>query len=123
MASRGSRTQLPPSGHRATRITRATCGRPLPAPRHPATHLGYLLILSAALLWATLGPVARFALRAGIDPLEIGFWRAAIGGLLFAAHAGARGRLRVAPRDFPAVAAFALVGVTIFFWSDFRAVE
>jgi len=66
--------------------------------------------------------VARFALRSGIDPLEISFWRATIAGLLFLLHAAARRRLRVAPRDLPALGAFALVGVTVFYWSYFRAV-
>ena len=84
--------------------------------------LGYAYIVAAALLWATIGPVARFALRADIAPLEISFWRAAIGGALFALHATARGRLRIARRDLPAVGAFALFGVTVFYWSYFRAV-
>jgi len=85
--------------------------------------VGYAYIAAAALLWATIGPAARFALRAGIAPLEISFWRAAIAGLLFLVHAGIRGRLRVARRDLPAVGAFALLGVTILYWAYFRAVE
>ena len=85
--------------------------------------MGYAYIAAAALLWATIGPAARFALRAGIAPLEISFWRAAIAGLLFLVHAGIRGRLRVARRDLPAVGAFALLGVTILYWAYFRAVE
>ena len=85
--------------------------------------MGYAYIVAAALLWATIGPAARFALRAGITPLEIGLWRAAIAGLLFTLHAGARGRLRIERRDLPAVGAFALLGVTVFYWSYFRAVE
>jgi len=79
--------------------------------------------VASALLWATIGPTARFALRAGIDPLEISFWRAVIGGVFFALHATVRGRLRIAHRDVPAVGGFALLGVTIFYWSYFRAVE
>jgi len=85
--------------------------------------LGYAYIVAAALLWATIGPAARFALRASIAPLEISFWRATIGGILFALHATARGRLRIARRDLPAVGGFALFGVTILYWSYFRAVE
>ena len=85
--------------------------------------MGYAYIAAAALLWATIGPAARFALRAGIAPLEISFWRAAIAGLLFLVHAGIRGRLRIARRDLPAVGAFALLGVTILYWAYFRAVE
>ena len=93
--------------------------------RPAATHAswGYAYIIGAALLWATIGPAARFALRAGVQPLEISFWRAAIGGLLFALHAVVRGRLRIARQDLPAVGGFALLGVTIFYWSYFRAVQ
>jgi drug/metabolite transporter, DME family len=103
-------------------------GRPLDGSRSlpslsSAEFVGYAYIVAAALLWATIGPAARFALRAGIAPLEISFWRAAIAGLLFALHAGARGRIRIARRDLPAVGGFALFGVTIFYWSYFRAVE
>lgn len=85
--------------------------------------MGYAFIAAAALLWATIGPAARFALRAGITPLEISFWRAAIGGTLFLVHAASRGRLRVDRRDLPAVGGFAVLGVTIFYWSYFRSVE
>jgi DME family drug/metabolite transporter len=85
--------------------------------------LGYAYIIAAALLWATIGPAARFALRAGIEPLEMSFWRAAIAGLLFALHAAVRGRLRIERGDLPAVGGFAVLGVTIFYWSYFRAVE
>jgi DME family drug/metabolite transporter len=65
--------------------------------------LGYAYIVAAALLWATIGPAARFALRAAVAPLEISFWRAVIAGLLFVEHAALRGRLRIARRDLPAV--------------------
>ena len=85
--------------------------------------MGYVYIVAAALLWATIGPVARFALRAGIEPLEISFWRAAIAGALFVLHAALRRRLRIARRDVPALGGFALLGVTIFYFAYFRAVE
>lgn len=87
------------------------------------SYCSLLFILAAAFLWATIGPVARFALRSGIDPLEISFWRAAIAGALFAAHAIARRRTAVARADLPAVVAFAIVGITLFYWSFFRAVQ
>lgn len=90
---------------------------------YPDSALGYAYIIGAALLWATIGPAARFALQAGIEPLEISFWRAAIAGLLFALHAAARGRYRIERRDLPAVGGFAVLGVTIFYWAYFRAVE
>jgi drug/metabolite transporter, DME family len=94
-----------------------------PSARRRDRIVGYAYIIGAAMLWATIGPAARFALRAGIEPLEMSFWRAAIAGLLFAAHAAARGRLRVERRDLPAVGGFALLGVTIFYWAYFRAVQ
>lgn len=85
--------------------------------------MGYVFIALAALLWGTLGPVARIALADGVSPLELGFWRALVGGLLFGAHALARGRVRLVRRDLPAVAAFAVVGVALFYVSYFRAVR
>lgn len=85
--------------------------------------MGYLLVALAALLWGSLGPVARVAFEAGVDPLELAFWRATIAGALFAAHALIRGRLRVSRRDVPGLVLFAFLGVTIFYWSYLRSVE
>ena len=85
--------------------------------------MGYAFIALAALLWGTLGPAARFALQAGIEPLELSFWRALLGGALFGAHALARRRVRIARRDLPPVIAFALLGVALFYLSYFRAVR
>ena len=85
--------------------------------------MGYAWIAIAAVLWATLGPAARLAFSAGIDPLELSVWRALLGGALFGAHALARGRTRIARRDLPAVGAFALLGVAVFYLSYFRAVR
>ena len=84
---------------------------------------GYVLIALAAMLWATLGPVARYSLARGVDPLELSFWRALIAGGLFGVHALAIGRVRVAARDLPAMVGFALVGVTLFFGAYFEAVR
>ena len=85
--------------------------------------MGYLWIVLAAVLWGTLGPTARLPLRDGVEPLELGFWRALLGGALFAAHAIAHRRARIARRDLPAVGAFALLGVALFYVSYFRAVR
>lgn len=84
---------------------------------------GYAYVVAAALLWATLGPVARFLLRAGLDPLEVSFWRATIAGALFALHVLIRRQRRIASADVPAVAGFAIIGVTVFYLAFFRAVE
>lgn len=88
-----------------------------------APRSGYLFILGAAVLWATIGPAARFSLDAGMDPLELGFWRALLAGVLFGIHAAARGRFRIARADVPAVVAFALVSVTLFYTAYFEAVR
>ena len=86
------------------------------------TH-GTWLILLAALLWGMFGPVARVALRDGVAPLEIAFWRTVIAGVLFAAHVAlvrwrrsvargdARARLTIARADLPVLLLFALTAV------------
>lgn len=77
---------------------------------------GYALVFLAAVLWGLIGLFSRTVLDAGVGALEIAFWRALIAGGAFAAHAAAVGRLRVRSRgDLGALAAFALVGVTLFY--------
>lgn len=88
-----------------------------------AVLLGYLYVALAAALWGSLGIVSRVILDAGVAPLELSVWRAAIGGTLFALHAVARGRVRVAREDRAAVAAFAVVGVSVFYVSYLLAVR
>jgi drug/metabolite transporter, DME family len=89
--------------------------------RSPSAATGYLLVLIAALLWSLIGVFSRTVLDAGLDPLEIAFWRATIAGGAFALHAVLAGRWRLRPRaaggvpDLLALAAFALVGVTLFY--------
>ena len=80
-------------------------------------------ILLAAVLWGLLGPVAYVALREGMAPLEIAFWRAAIAAVLYAAHAVARGSWRIARGDVPVVAGFGLVGVSLFYGAYMLAVQ
>ena len=92
--------------------------------------LGYPLILTAAVLWGLIGVIAQGILDAGVGPIEIAFWRATLGGSLFLAHAAASGGLRLAPgdrtsqaRDLAALAAFGLVGVTLFYASLNLAID
>lgn len=73
--------------------------------------MGYLLVAAAAVLWGLLGPVTRIAFHEGVGPTEVAFWRAVIGAALFGVHALAIGRVRIARRDVPSVAAFGVVGV------------
>jgi len=90
--------------------------------RDPLT--GYLYILLAAALWALIGPVSRVALRDGVAPLEIAFWRCLVAWALFVVHAGvlalrARGGVgpprRIARRDLGGIAAFGIVGVAVLY--------
>ena len=86
-------------------------------------YLGYLCIALAAALWGSLGVVSRLVLSAGVSPLELSFWRASLAGALFAVHAVARGRVRVARGDVGALVAFAIVGVAVFYLSYLHAVQ
>lgn len=74
-----------------------------------------LPILLAAVLWGLLGILGKQAQAAGVGPLEVAFWRAALGGGLFAGHA----LLTRAPlprgRDLLVTALFGLVGVSVFY--------
>lgn len=90
---------------------------------------GYAFIVLAAICWGLLGPVARLALSEGVAPLEIAFWRAVLGGALFAVHvAGRRAagihRARLPSlRDGLAIGSFGLVGVGLFYASYQLAVD
>ncbi len=84
---------------------------------------GYLCIALAAALWGSLGVVSRVILQAGLEPLELSFWRASIAGALFAAHATARGKVRVARADYPVLVLFAFFGVSVFYLSYLFAVR
>lgn len=85
--------------------------------------MGYFYIILAALCWATIGPVARFAFDAGVTPLEVGFWRAMLGGVLFAAHMAAFRSERLRRKHLAPMLAFAVIGVAVFFGAYMFAVE
>jgi DME family drug/metabolite transporter len=87
------------------------------------TRLGFLYIALAAALWGTLGIASRLVLQAGLDPLEVSFWRASLGGACFAAHAIGRRRVQVERGDLAAIAAFAAGGVSLFYFSYQNAVR
>ncbi len=79
---------------------------------------GFGLVFVAAVLWGLLGVFAKGILARGVGPLEISFWRATLAGGAFVVHALAVGKLRLERgRDLTAFAAFALVGVTLFYAS------
>ncbi|HET7228958.1 MAG TPA: EamA family transporter [Longimicrobium sp.] len=85
--------------------------------------VGYLYVVAAAVLWGLLGVVSRVALRHGIQPLEIAFWRAAIAAACFGIHAAAIRRTALRRRDVPVALGFGVVGVALFFGAYQRAVQ
>lgn len=89
----------------------------------PGARSGYLLIILAATLWGSLGVASRGILAAGVSPLELSMWRAGIAGALFAMQAWRGGHVRVERRDRGAVAAFAVVGVSLFYLAYLLAVR
>jgi len=83
---------------------------------------GYGYILLAAAMWGMIGPFARLAFREGLEPLEVAFWRAALGGLFFAAHVCYAGRNRIQSRDLPAFVLFGLICIAVFYGAYQKAV-
>ena len=84
----------------------------------------YLLIFTAAVLWAFIGVFSKTVLDAGISPIEIAFWRAAIAGSLFLIHATYKKELQLKKvNDIFIFIAFALFGVTIFYSSLILSIQ
>lgn len=87
----------------------------LPA-RFPAASLpAPFFILLAALLWGLLGILGKQAQASGVGPLEVAFWRAALGGVLFAAHAALTRSPLPRGRDLAFTIGFGVVGVSVFY--------
>jgi DME family drug/metabolite transporter len=85
---------------------------------------GYGLVFLAAVLWGLIGLFSKGILAAGVAPLELAFWRAALAGTLFILHAALSRQLRLQSwRDGAALAGFSLVGVTLFYTSYTLAVQ
>lgn len=85
--------------------------------------MGYVFVLAAAVLWGTIGPASRFALRDGVQPQELAFWRAVIATVCYGTHAVIIRRTRIARGDLPVVLGFGLVGIALLFTAYFHAVE
>ncbi len=85
--------------------------------------MGYLLVLSAASLWGLLGVVSKLAFEQGVSPLEVAFWRAALGAVLFGTHAFLIQKTHVQRKDLPAVAGFGLVGISLFYGAYQLAIQ
>ncbi|EGB14466.1 protein of unknown function DUF6 transmembrane [Pseudodesulfovibrio mercurii] len=62
-----------------------------------ASSSGYGFTVLAAFSWSLMTLFAKAMLAAGLSPMEISFWRAAIGGLFFIASAASLRALRIPP--------------------------
>ncbi|AFZ65969.1 DMT family transporter [Deinococcus peraridilitoris] len=82
-----------------------------------------LLILAAAVLWGLLGIFGKFALAQGLHPLETAFWRAVLGGSLFALHALVTRAPLPRGRDLLVTVVFGLTGVSVFYGAYLLAVQ
>lgn len=94
--------------------------------RRPASpRAGYLYILSAAVLWGSIGVAGRAAFRTGMSPLEAAFFRAALSFavLLPATALWNRAALRIRKRDLGLFASFGLISIAIFFFVYLFAIQ
>ena len=84
---------------------------------------GYLYVLAAAALWGLIGPLSKLSFAAGMDTVEVAFWRTTMAWFFFAAQAIRARETRIAPRDLPAVAGFGVAGIAGLFGAYVVAVE
>ncbi len=68
-------------------------------------------LLLAAILWGTIGPVAKYAFVNGMTPIDVAFWRGLIGGLFFLFEAFYNRSITVAKKDIFPLILFSLIGV------------
>jgi drug/metabolite transporter (DMT)-like permease len=84
----------------------------------------YGLVFLAACLWGTIGVMGRGAFQYGMSPLEVSFWRAALGGTLFILQASVTRQFWLrCRRDLGLFILFGLLAVSLFYASYFLAVE
>lgn len=76
---------------------------------------GYLFVLTAAIMWGSLGPVARYAFSQGVQPLEVAFWRCIIPFVPFCFQALRQGNPAIERKDLPMVGGFGLVCIAAFY--------
>lgn len=84
---------------------------------------GYLFAFAAAACWAVLGPISRLPLSHGVSPLEVAFWRAFFGAVLFVAHGLITRQQRISKKDGAVLASFGLFGIALMFASYQVAVQ
>jgi len=84
---------------------------------------GYLLIVTAAVLWGGIGPVSKLAFAQRATPMEVAFWRAVLAWFFFGIHAVVKKETGIVKTDIPFIILFALTGVTLFYSSYQMAVK
>lgn len=85
---------------------------------------GLALVAAAAVLWALIGLFTPALLDDGLRAVDIGFWRALLGGLGFLVHGSARGSLRVGDRREAAwLVGFGVVAVGLFYVALAAAID
>lgn len=82
---------------------------------------GVLLIVTAGLLWAGIGLLARPLLDRGVEPVTIAFWRAAVGGVAFVGQAAATRQWPQRGRGV--LVAFGVLGVGVFYLALAAAID
>lgn len=90
-----------------------------------AEALGYLLVVVAAILWATLGILGKFLYRYAVDPLTVVTIRALIAFVTLTIILAVVNRqlLRIHRRDLPFFALYGLIGVTFNYACYFYALS
>ncbi|MCP3925467.1 MAG: EamA family transporter [Desulfobacterales bacterium] len=86
-------------------------------------YTGYLYIISAACFWGLIGIFSSIAFSEGMEPLEVGFWRASIAWVCFAIHAFVKKDTHIERKDIPLFVIFGIFGVSIFYISYLIAVK
>ena len=85
--------------------------------------VGYLFIIAAATCWGFIGIFSTLAFSLGVSPLEVGFWRAALASIFFAAQATTCKQTTLHKRDLPFLLLFAVFGIALFYVSYMIAVN
>jgi len=85
--------------------------------------IGVAFIVAAACMWGILGPLSKLALGEGVSPMEIAFWRAAFGSLLFGTHALVTKCIGIHRKDIIPMACFGFISVAVFYGSYQLAIE
>lgn len=88
-----------------------------------SNRIGTGLMVLAALQWGMIGVAGRVAMDGSVPPLTVAFWRAALGALLFAAHAGWVGAAPLRAEDRADTAGLGFGGVALMYLAYLNCVQ